>query len=97
MEIFEVSAASIADLNSLQADTFILATPNFNALAGGTSFLTISNLTLGDADGNPLSAAAGTGSITVTRGLVTPEPSALSLLGIGFLGLMVSQRWKGVV
>lgn len=79
VNVFEVSVDQPNTLNLLQADSFILATLTFNSLGIGISPLTISNIILGDADGAPLTAALGDGSIIVIPQSSTsvPEPSSL--------------------
>jgi hypothetical protein len=98
VEIFELSNASVANLNNLQVDTFILATLRFNTLAAAiNSPLTFSNVILGDALGNPLSATLGTGSVTVTPRVTTPEPAGLLLLAFGLAVLGIWRRAKSFV
>jgi hypothetical protein len=93
VNLFELSLDSAADLNTLQPASFILATLTFDALANGTSPLTISPNALGDADGNSLAATLVNGSVTV--GPVptgVPEPSTFALLACGFGGLAFMRR-----
>lgn len=87
VNVFEVSVDQPNTLNLLQADSFILATLTFNSLGIGISPLTISNIILGDADGAPLTAALGDGSIIVIPQSSTsvPEPSSL-FISVGLLG-----------
>ncbi len=91
VNVFELSLDSVADLNSLQAAGFTLATFTFSALSEGTSPLSISINTLGDANGAPLAATTTSGSITVTA---VPLPGAVWLFGSGLLGLMGMARRK---
>ena len=90
VNLYEVSFDSTTDLESLQADSFILATLEFDALSAGNSLLTLSVNALGDAFGDELQAdQVDTGSITSTRNVeAVPEPSSLPLVGIGLLALL---------
>lgn len=90
VDLFEVSFLDPATLAALQPDSFTLATLVFSPLQLGTSPLTFSQLIAGDADGNPLSVQAGTGSATVT-----PEPGSLLLLGSGLLAAVIRRRRAG--
>lgn len=71
-----------------QADSFTLATLSFSALDAGSSTLSLSNVTLGDAYGDALSSSLE--SATVTANAV-PEPASLALLATG-LGLLLLTR-----
>lgn len=83
VNLFEVSLDSPADLDSLQAGSFILATLAFNGLAPGASSLNISINALGDALGDSLSAEIASGSINVA----VPLPGAVWLLATALAGL----------
>ena len=85
VNVFELSFDSVADLNTLQAANFTLATFTFSALSGGTSPLSISINALGDANGDPLAATMASGNVTVTA---VPLPGAVWLFGSGLLGLI---------
>jgi len=76
---------SVADFNDLQAADFVLAKLTFDAIGAGTSSLTFSGVTLGDANGDPLTADLGTGSVTVESAVTAsiPEPSTMILLALG--------------
>jgi PEP-CTERM motif-containing protein len=90
VELFELSLDSPSDLDSFQAPDFILARLTFNTLGVGTSSLTFSGVVLADAaNGDPLTAQLGTGSVTVEgdRGtaIPAPEPSSMLLIGLGLV------------
>jgi hypothetical protein len=78
LNLFELSFDAPADLNALQADSFILAVVTFNFLQAGSSPLSLVVNALGDADGNAL--AANVSSATVAP---VPLPPALWLMVTG--------------
>ena len=82
VNLFELSFDSATDLDTLQAGNFTLATLSFNTLAGGVSPLTIVINALGDASGDPLTATASNGSVTI------PDPTTLMLLMAGLFGML---------
>jgi hypothetical protein len=88
-DLFETSFLSGLELDALQPDPFLLATLSFEAVGLGTSSLLFSEVILGDAFGDPLTAASSTGSVTVTGGSV-PAPGTAWLLAPGLLFLL----WK---
>jgi hypothetical protein len=88
LNLFDLSADDPNDLHNLQAGTFLLAMITFETLRPGTSTLTLTVNALGDAEGNPLTATVGSGSITVRPLTGVPEPGISVLLGTGLLGLL---------
>jgi MYXO-CTERM domain-containing protein len=84
VELFDLSLDSSSDLNSLQPSGFVLAQLIFNSTAPGTSSLDVSINTLGDADGNSLSADIQNGTAQVSA---VPEPSSGTLAALGVLGM----------
>jgi hypothetical protein len=98
LNVFEVSFALAADLDTLQASQFSLGTMSFDTLNAGTSSLGIGSYLLGDAVGNVLLAdVLGTASITVKRpGTTVPDPfNSAQLLALCLLGLRVWTRFPG--
>ena len=89
--VFELSFDSIADLNSLQVDTFKLFTLTFSANSIGTSVFGLTINALGDAEGNPLAADIRNASVSVTP---VPLPAApwLLLSGLGAVAGFVRRR-----
>lgn len=89
VNMFELSLDFAEDLDTLQADSFVLAILSFNALSPGSSPLSFSVNALGDSIGDPLQADLVMGSVGVV-----PEPAALSLMGVGILcvAAMVKRR-----
>jgi hypothetical protein len=65
VDVFELSLDDSAALLASQPSGFTLATLTFNAVGTGTSALSLSVNTLGDENGNSLSATLENGSITV--------------------------------
>ncbi len=80
LNLSELSFDAIADLNTLQADSFTLATLSFNMLNPGTSQLTVAINVLSDAEGSAL--LANNTSVDITT---VPVPGAawLMLSGLG--------------
>jgi len=91
IDMFIVSFLSEQELDSLQPESFVLATFSFDAISTGTSALALTQLLLGDALGANLEAIAGTGSIAVT-GSQVPEPSASGLLLTAALGVVLARK-----
>jgi hypothetical protein len=91
VDLFIVSLLSQPELDSLQPESFVLATFVFDAIGPGTSALTLTQVLLGDALGSDLPAVAGTGRITVLTTQV-PEPSLTGLLIVATLGLVLTRK-----
>jgi hypothetical protein len=91
VEIFDLSLDDSATLSSLQPSNFTLATLTFNTVGTGTSSLDLIINSLGDADGNPLSADLQNGSIAVSAVSAAPEPN-LTLVLLGLIACLVSVR-----
>jgi hypothetical protein len=87
INLFKMSLDTASDLDALQADSFTLATLSFNAIGTGNSTLGIVINSLGDADGNLLTATVDHGAVTVI-----PLPPAFPLLGSGLAVLFLMRR-----
>jgi hypothetical protein len=70
VNLFELSLDNPADLDTLQPGSFTLVTLTFATLTDGTSSLAVLINALGAANGLPLAADAGSGSVTVVTPLV---------------------------
>jgi hypothetical protein len=92
VNLLELSFDLPGDLDTLQAGSFTLATLTFDALAVGTSALSVAINALGDSFGDPLDATLAGGSVTVNAAVAMPEPGTLWLLAIGLLGLGLLRR-----
>lgn len=71
-----------------------LAVINFDALAAGTSALTIANVFLVDSSGIPISLfSISPGSVTITAPVsAVPEPASMLLLAVGLMGVLGARR-----
>jgi hypothetical protein len=93
VDLLLLSLLSPAELDSLQPESFVLATLSFDALAPGTSALALTQVLLGDAFGADLDATTGTGAITVSiDGTPVPEPTLAGFLLAAVLGLVAARR-----
>jgi len=81
----EFSFDSVIDLNTLQADSFVLATVNFSAQSLGSSVLALSVNSFGDALGDPLFTEISDGMISIVSNNV-PEPATAFLMAAGLMG-----------
>lgn len=74
LNLFEVSLELPATLDNGQPGQFLLASLHFSATGSGTSALNLSDVLLGDANGDPLLADNIQGaSVTVRQGQAVPE------------------------
>jgi hypothetical protein len=87
VNLFELSGDAAEDLNTLQADSFNLATVTFDVLNVGTSLLQLDFNALADADGKALSAVTLSAPVTTV-----PLPSAFLLMASSLAGLMLAGR-----
>lgn len=67
LTLAEVSFDSASTLNAAQDDDFVLVTVNFLVITTGTSPLSVSGITLGNAFGGMLPASATAGSLTAVQ------------------------------
>ena len=95
VNLFELSLDTAADINSLQAAEFVLASLRFSGLSGGTSLIGLSVNVLGDADGAHLAASLSSGSVVVTGATGVPEPATYTLVLAAF-ALIRTVRKRGL-
>jgi hypothetical protein len=89
VNLFELSFDSAGDLDTLQMNSFLLATLSFDTLAGGSSALSVTVKALGDSLGGPLEADVIGGTISSVGDVNgVPEPASLPLISIGMLGMI---------
>ena len=86
IDLFEISLDAPSDLDTLQADSFILATLTFTGLSGGFSSLNLAVPILADSQGDVLAATVLSATIKV------PEPGTTILFGIALAGLSFSTK-----
>ena len=91
VNLFALSLDPAATLDALQAGSFVLATLQFDALATGTSALSLGLNALGDSLGNPLAATLVDASVDVI-----PEPGSWALFCVGALivGTQIYRRQR---
>ena len=88
VRLAELSLMIADDLDSLQSDSFALATLTFSALSPGTSALDFARAFVGDAFGAHLSISPlASGAVSVV-----PEPASRALLSLGLAGLAAGAR-----
>ncbi|MCB1701183.1 MAG: PEP-CTERM sorting domain-containing protein [Pseudomonadales bacterium] len=92
VNVFEVSFDTVADLDALQPDTFLLFTIGFNAIAQGVSDIDLFINDVSDAEGNTLAVDTVSGEINVERAQGVPTPATLMLLGLGLAALGFSRK-----
>ena len=94
-----VHLAAVSYLSDLSAqpDAFSLATLVFSTDAAGSSSVyddfSLSNIDLGDADGNPISFSVETDGTSLTINAI-PIPAGVWLLGSGLFGLFALRRQR---
>lgn len=89
--LLEVSFDSSATLTSMQQSAFTLAVLNFTANSSGSGSLTLSDITLGNQNGNSLSSSVSNASFGAVSSV--PEPSTvLPLCGLAALSILMRKR-----
>jgi hypothetical protein len=81
VNLLELSLESVADLNSLQAGSFTIATLTFQLIAVGSSAITPTVTVVRDATGSALAVDAISGAVVSA----IPEPSTAVLCMVGLL------------
>lgn len=89
LNLFALSFDSPADLDSLQAGTFTLATITFDTIAPGVAVIAPSINAVADSLGDPLAVTS-----TGVEVHVVPEPSTILLLGFSLTFLSAQRRRK---
>lgn len=89
--LFELSLDTEADLNSLQAGSFIFASLAFTAHTVGTSAFNVSINTIADAVGDPLPVLVASPTISVS---VVPELPVMAMLIPGLMVVALSRRLR---
>lgn len=94
VNVAELSLDLAGTLDSLQSDSFVLATLSFQALSPGISDLTITVNQLGDSSGIPLTIDSITNGQVTIESQQTPESSSLISLFmiLGLAGLTLKKQ-----
>lgn len=91
----EISLLPPDILNTLQPDSFTLATLTFEAIGLGQSLLSFPGISIQDALAVDLTVTLETGgNVTVQPAAAVPEPNAIMLFGIGIFTMAVSRKRK---
>jgi hypothetical protein len=93
VNLFQLSLDAAADLDALQAGSFILGTLAFQGLSGGSSAVGVQVTALADANGDPLTADVLAGRIVVGAAPV-PEPATPLLLVVAGIVMCAVTRQK---
>lgn len=96
VNLFEVSLLTGAELAMLQSSSFVIASLTFQAIAGGSSSLSVSKVILSDENGGELVNPDLLGGVITVRGggVVVPEPSTVVLVASCLLGLVLRHYWS---
>jgi hypothetical protein len=92
INLAEISLDLPQDLVDNQPDSFVLATLTFDAIASGSSGLTITRNVLGDALGDPITATEIGGATVTVSPAAVPEPASPALLAAALLALVAASR-----
>jgi len=100
VNLVEVSLLTGAELATLQGSSFVIASLSFQAITGGSSSLSLSNVILSDENGDELTDPdLLSGAINVREGgggTTVPEPGTLYLIGSGLAGALLMRRRKQI-
>ncbi len=95
INLFELSFDFPSDLDTLQAPSFVLANLTFDALAVGTTNLSVTSNSFGDSLGDELLHNITNSSLEVTSPVPSPAPIWLVLTGV--VGLVFARKKVAVV
>ena len=97
VNVFELSFDSPGVLDTLQLDSFLLFSVQFEALSVGVGVFDLAIIELGDSDGQLLAATTTSATVQVMAPLnPVPVPAAVWLFGTALLGLVGFGRRKKV-